>query len=43
MQRVHDYLKILDEAKGVMIEITSAISVAAICARIVWEKFKPKK
>jgi hypothetical protein len=43
MQKLHDLLKLLDAAKGAMIEITSVISVGAVCVRIIWEKLKPKK
>ena len=42
MQTIHDFVKLLDELKEALIAIASTLSVAAVCARIVWDKFKGK-
>jgi hypothetical protein len=43
MQSLHDFVKALDDVKEALIAVTSTVSVAAVCARIIWDKFKRKK
>jgi hypothetical protein len=43
MPGLNDFLKALDDIKVALIAITSTISIAAVCAKIVWDKFTRKK
>lgn len=43
MLSLHDFLKVLDDIKEALIAVTSTVSVAAVCAKIVWDKLKRKK
>ena len=42
MQTIHDFVRILDDVKEALIATASTLSVAAVCARIVWDRFNGK-
>ena len=43
MKWLHELLKVLDDVKEVLIAVTSTVSVAAVCFRIIADKIRPKK
>lgn len=43
MEILHDFVKILDDVKEVVIALTSTITITIICVEIIKEKTRPKK
>jgi hypothetical protein len=43
MDSFHEFVRILEGVKEVLIAVTSTASVAVVCAKIVWDKFTRKK